>query len=125
MMVWRRVSVKPNLLPGRAHGRYQAHSVEHPQSPVDGIQRYGGNSIAHLPEDSLRIGMIPRPGHFLEDDYALVRQLQAFTLAHFPEVCKALLGFVLTHLRTPPKRNDYYLRVYIKAGRMSRLRAPV
>jgi len=42
--------------------------------------------------------MIPRLGHFLEDDHALVSKLQAFVPAHFLEVCEALLELILIHV---------------------------
>jgi hypothetical protein len=58
--------------------------------------------MADTLKDGLRIRMIPRLGHFLKDDCALVRQLQAFTLAHFPEVRETLFDFILVHLYAPP-----------------------
>ena len=77
MVVLVEVGVEAHALAARAERGDEPEVVEHPQRPVDGVERHRRHPRLDGPEDRLRIRVLDARRDLAEDLQALVRELDA------------------------------------------------
>jgi hypothetical protein len=88
------VGIKPGAFAGWAERRDQTEVREHPQRPIDRIQRYRRHPLANTSQDGSRIRVLAALRDMTKDLQALMGDLDAGTSADLLEALHSTLHFL-------------------------------